>query len=46
MSDSNVILKVDAVETYYGQICALRNISFEVHDKQIVTLLGGNGAGK
>ncbi len=46
MSDSNVILKVDAIETYYGQICALRDVSFEVHDKQIVTLLGGNGAGK
>ncbi|HHU07520.1 MAG TPA: ABC transporter ATP-binding protein [Clostridiaceae bacterium] len=46
MSESNVILKVDAIETYYGQICALRDVSFEVHDKQIVTLLGGNGAGK
>ena len=43
---SETILKVENIETYYGKIAALKGISFEVHDKQIVTLLGSNGAGK
>lgn len=47
MSESNeVVLKVENVDTYYGNIRALHNISFHVCDKQIVTLLGSNGAGK
>ena len=43
---SDVILKVENLETHYGKIAALKGISFEVEDKQIVTLLGSNGAGK
>jgi len=43
---SEVVLKIENIETYYGKIAALQGISFEVHDKQIVTLLGSNGAGK
>jgi len=43
---SDVILKVENIEAHYGKIAALRGISFEVRDKQIVTLLGSNGAGK
>ncbi|MDR0497314.1 MAG: ABC transporter ATP-binding protein [Treponema sp.] len=43
---SDVILKVDNLETYYGKIAALKGISFEVKQNQIVTLLGSNGAGK
>jgi len=43
---SNVLLKVENLETYYGKVAALRGISFEVHEGQIVTLLGSNGAGK
>jgi branched-chain amino acid transport system ATP-binding protein len=43
---SDVVLKVENIETYYGKIAALKGISFEVHAKQIVTLLGSNGAGK
>ena len=43
---SEVVLKVENIETYYGKIAALKGISFEVKDQQIVTLLGSNGAGK
>jgi len=43
---SEAVLKVEAVETYYGKIAALKGISFEVTGTQIVTLLGSNGAGK
>jgi len=41
-----VILKVENMEAHYGKIAALKGISFEVKEDQIVTLLGSNGAGK
>jgi branched-chain amino acid transport system ATP-binding protein len=40
------LLRVDSIETYYGSIQALKGISLEVHDGEIVTLIGANGAGK
>jgi branched-chain amino acid transport system ATP-binding protein len=40
------VLEVDRIETYYGTIRALRGISLEVREGEIVTLLGANGAGK
>lgn len=40
------MLKLNDVETFYGNIQALRGVSFEVPDRSIVTLLGANGAGK
>lgn len=40
------LLKVSGIETYYGKIQALKNISLEVKEGQVVTLLGANGAGK
>ena len=40
------ILQLDGVHTYYGSIHALKGISLEVHQGEIVTLLGANGAGK
>ena len=41
-----VILKLDAIHTYYGTIHALKGISLEVKAGEIVTLIGANGAGK
>ena len=43
---SEPVLRVDDVHTFYGSIEALKGISLEVHDGEIVTLIGANGAGK
>jgi branched-chain amino acid transport system ATP-binding protein len=40
------LLEVQGVEAYYGTIRALKGISLEVHEGEIVTLIGSNGAGK
>ena len=40
------LLEVKNLEVYYGVICALKGISFEVNQGEIVTLIGANGAGK
>ncbi|XER09830.1 High-affinity branched-chain amino acid transport ATP-binding protein LivF [Sporomusa rhizae] len=40
------MLKVDNINVYYGAIHALKGISVEVSQGQIVTLIGANGAGK
>ena len=40
------MLKVEQLSVSYGGIKAVRNISFEVPDGKIVTLIGANGAGK
>jgi branched-chain amino acid transport system ATP-binding protein len=40
------LLRVQGIETFYGNIQALKGISFEVPEGLIVTLLGANGAGK
>jgi branched-chain amino acid transport system ATP-binding protein len=40
------ILQLADIHTYYGSIHALKGISLEVHEGEIVTLLGANGAGK
>ncbi len=43
---TEVILKIDNLESYYGPIVAIRGVSLEVREGQIVTVLGANGAGK
>ena len=40
------MLEVKDLEVYYGVICALKGISFEVNEGEIVSLIGANGAGK
>jgi len=40
------MLKVENLEVFYGQIKALKGISFEVPQNKIITLIGANGAGK
>jgi branched-chain amino acid transport system ATP-binding protein len=41
-----VILEVEDIHTFYGSIEALKGISIEVKEGEIVTLIGSNGAGK
>ena len=45
-ANGNLILQLDDVHTYYGAIHALKGISIDVREGEIVTLLGANGAGK
>ena len=49
MTDTNTnqpLLKVDNIHVYYGAIHAIKGISLEVNQGEIVTLIGANGAGK
>jgi branched-chain amino acid transport system ATP-binding protein len=41
-----LILKLENIHTYYGTIHALKGISLDVREGEIVTLIGANGAGK
>jgi branched-chain amino acid transport system ATP-binding protein len=43
---AEVVLRLDDVHTFYGSIEALKGVSIEVRDGEIVTLIGANGAGK
>ncbi len=40
------MLKLNNVQTFYGNIQALKNVSIEVSQGEIITLIGANGAGK
>ncbi len=42
----SAILKVENINVYYGAIHAIKDVSFEVSEGEIVTLIGANGAGK
>ncbi len=46
MQQNNVLLKVDDINVYYGQIHALKGVSLDVNNGEIVALIGANGAGK
>jgi branched-chain amino acid transport system ATP-binding protein len=46
VSVAEPLLRVENIQTYYGSIQALKGITIEVHEGEIVTLIGANGAGK
>ena len=41
-----IILRLDDIHTFYGSIHALKGVTLEVREREIVTLIGANGAGK
>lgn len=40
------MLQLLGVDVHYGSICALKNVSLEVREGELITLIGANGAGK
>ena len=46
MSAASPLLSVRGVKTFYGRVMALKGIDLDVHEGEIVALIGANGAGK
>jgi branched-chain amino acid transport system ATP-binding protein len=44
--EQNSLLKINNISSFYGPICAIRDISMEIYTNEIVGLIGANGAGK
>lgn len=40
------MLKLNQINTYYGDVQALRNVSLQVQEREVVSIVGSNGAGK
>jgi branched-chain amino acid transport system ATP-binding protein len=45
-AETVMILEVEGIDAFYGSIQALRGVSLDVREGEIVTLIGANGAGK
>ncbi len=45
-TQAEVVLRIDDVHVYYGNVHALKGVSLEVRRSEVVTLIGSNGAGK
>jgi branched-chain amino acid transport system ATP-binding protein len=43
---ADIVLQIDDVHVYYGNVHALKGVSLEVRRSEVVTLIGSNGAGK
>jgi branched-chain amino acid transport system ATP-binding protein len=46
LEQNKIVLDINNISVFYGPICAIRDICLEIHENEIVGLIGANGAGK